>query len=123
MNRRQFDSAVSLRKDHSKIHPQKRTEDRRRIEATWFGATVPTSVSFCALLWIDHGFHRLHGFGWSLFKRSVPSVSSVVQEYVLQVLVVPCFVVLDANWTQLGRKQFAFCVQKQVVTPQELNCL
>ena len=61
------------------------------------------------ILTTDSRIARMNG---NLIQSSVSSVLSVVQIFVLQVLTVPRSVVLDANWTQLGRKRFRFCVQK-----------
>ena len=65
---------LALRADHSKLHPQKGTEDPRRIAATPKCAATHTSVSCCVLLRmhcrfganrkprsIDHGFDGSHG--------------------------------------------------------------
>ena len=45
-------SPLAVRAQQSRIHPQKRAEDHRKIGATLSGISDQTSVSFCDLLWM-----------------------------------------------------------------------
>ena len=47
---------LAVRAQQSRIHPQKRAEDHRKIGATLSGISDQTSVSFCVLLWMHCRF-------------------------------------------------------------------